>query len=189
MELVWPARGYLPGYVDALHRGWSRDNIRPRAAAEEDFAAITRDPDDFLAKLVDREGKGPRLRLPDGSSVPRLPGFYRWMWDGEFAGVISLRWQPGTSALPPYCLGHIGYSVVPWKEGRGYAKQALKLTLEAAREEGLEHVDITTDPDNVASQRVILANGGVLIERFIATPQYGGGERLRYRIVLGRDEV
>jgi len=41
------------------------------------------------------------------------------MWDDEFAGSIGFRWQPGTSALPPHCLGHIGYAVVPWKQGRG----------------------------------------------------------------------
>jgi predicted acetyltransferase len=40
------------------------------------------------------------------------------MWDGDFAGAINLRWQPGTAELPPHCLGHIGYGVVPWKRGR-----------------------------------------------------------------------
>jgi predicted acetyltransferase len=43
---------------------------------------------------------------------------------------------------------------------------------------------ITTDPDNVASQRVIQANGGRLVERFVKLPAYGGGESLRYRIDL-----
>ena len=28
--------------------------------------------------------------------MPRLPSYRLWMWDGEFAGSISLRWQPGT---------------------------------------------------------------------------------------------
>ena len=61
----------------------------------------------------------------DGTTVPRLPGYLKWMWDGEFCGVIGFRWQPGTEALPPTCLGHIGYAVVPWKRGRGYATAAL----------------------------------------------------------------
>ena len=55
------------------------------------------------------------------------------MWDGEFCGSIGFRWQPGTSTLPPYVLGHIGYAVVPWKRGRGYATQALALLLPEAR--------------------------------------------------------
>src|SRR5205814_277273 len=85
-----------------------------------------------------------------------------------------VRWQPGTSALPVHVLGHIGYAVVPWKEGLGYAKLALRLMLEHARDERFEYVEITTDSDNVASRRVIEVNGGVLIELWvqsvIATP-------------------
>jgi predicted acetyltransferase len=41
------------------------------------------------------------------------------MWDGEFCGSIGLRWLPGTEELPPHCLGHIGYAVVPWKRRLG----------------------------------------------------------------------
>jgi predicted acetyltransferase len=73
---------------------------------------------------------------------------------------------------------------VPWKEGRGYAKLALKLMLEHARGEGLQYVEITTDPDNVASRRVIEVNGGVLVERFRRPAQYGGTDALRFRIAL-----
>lgn len=183
MELVWPAEPYLASYAAALERGWSPDNVRGEAAAREELEQIARDPAAFLRAQVDREAKGPPITLPDGSTVTRLPGYRRWMWDGEFCGSIGLRWQPGTSALPPYTLGHIGYAVVPWKRRRGYATRALGLILSEARAEGLEYVEITTDPDNVASQRVAMANGGVLVERFPA-PWYGPGERLRFRIDL-----
>jgi predicted acetyltransferase len=107
------------------------------------------------------------------------------MWDGEFCGSIGFRWQPGTSALPPYCLGHIGYAVVPWKRGRGYATRALALLLQEVRGEGLEYVELTTEVTNLASCRVIEANGGVLVERFTLPSYYGGKEDLRYRIFLG----
>ena len=183
MRLVWPARRYLPEYIRALERGWSPDNLREEAAQEE-LVSIAADPDRFLAALVDREAAGEPIVFPDGSSVARLPGYRMWMWDGEFAGSTSLRWQPGTEALPPYCLGHIGYAVVPWKRGRGYAKQALAGMLERARGEGLRHVEITTRHDNVPSQRVILANGGVLVEEFTALPALGGHRHLRYRVPL-----
>jgi predicted acetyltransferase len=45
-------------------------------------------------------------------------------------------------------------------------------------------VEITTDVTNVASQRVIEANGGVIVERFFKPAGYGGAESLRYRIAL-----
>lgn len=122
--------------------------------------------------------------MPDGSTVPRLPGFHRWLRDGEFCGSLNFRWQPGTSALPPHVLGHIGYSVVPWKQGRGYATRGLALLLPEVWAQGLTHVDLTTDPDNLASQRVILANGGRLVERFRKAAAYGGAESLRWRIDL-----
>ena len=181
MHLVWPAAEYLPGYVDALRRGWSPDTLRPEAALDE-LARIERDPRRFLADQVDREAKRPPVVLPDGSTAPRLPGYSRWMWDGEFCGSIDFRWQPGTTALPPHCLGHIGYSVVPWKRRRGYATQALRLLLAEIRREGLAYVERTTDATNVPSRRVIEANGGRLVERFNKPAMYGGAESLRYRI-------
>jgi predicted acetyltransferase len=188
MELVWPAARYLSGYVHALQQGWSPDNLRPQAALDE-LARIAQDPGRFLSEQVDREATGPPVILPDGSTVPRLPGYSRWMWDGEFCGTIGLRWQPGTTDLPPYCLGHIGYSVVPWKRQRGYATRALQLLLPQARGEGLAYVELTTDADNIASRRVIEANGGELIERFHKPAGYGGAESLRFRILLARAAV
>ena len=113
-----------------------------------------------------------------------FPDLRLWLWDGEFCGSIGLRWQPGTAALPPHVLGHIGYAIVPWKGGRGYAKLAVKQMLEHARDEGLEYVEITTDPDNVAPRRVIEANGGILLERFKRPVQYGRSDALRSRIAL-----
>ena len=184
MELVWPAERHLASYVAALERGWSADNVRGLAGTKEELEAIARDPATFLASLVDREAKGPPILMPDGSRARRLPGYRRWMWDGEFCGSIGFRWQPGTNELPPQVLGHIGYSVVPWKERRGYATLALKLMLEEAKAEGLAYVQITTDEDNLPSQRVIAKNGGVLVERFEKVAAYGGGESLRFRIDL-----
>lgn len=184
MELVWPSLERLPAYVDALQRGWSSDTIRMEEAAKEQMVSISEDPAKFVESLVDREARGGPISLPDGSTVPRLPGYQRWIWDGEFCGSIGLRWQPGTHELPPTCLGHIGYTVVPWKRGRGYATGALRLILQEARAEGLELVHITTDPDNIASQKVILANGGVLVERFAKAPGYASGDAFRFRISL-----
>jgi len=153
-------------------------------AADEELAEIAKGAAAFLSRLVDREARGGPVTLPDGSKVERLPGYRRWLWDGEFCGSIGFRWQPGTEALPPYCLGHIGYAVVPWKQGRGYAHEALRQLLPEARAEGLRYVEITTEPDNTASRRVIEANGGVLVEQFTKPPQYGGTPGLRYRIML-----
>jgi predicted acetyltransferase len=179
MELVWPTAQHLSGYIDALKQGWSPDNRRPEASQEE-LLRIAEDPARFIAEQIDREAKGPKVILPDGRAVPRLPGYTQWMWDGEFCGLINFRWQPGTTELPPYCLGHIGYSVVPWKRRRGYATLALRLMLSQAIKEGLPYVEIVVDADNVASRKVVEANGGEVIAHF-RKPE-DGSESLRYRV-------
>lgn len=182
--LIRPARYALGPYVAALEAGWSPANVSGDAVVRMHLAAIERDADAFLDSLHDPEARGAPISLPDGSSVPRLPAYTRWIWDGDFCGAIHVRWQNGTEALPPHVLGHIGYAVVPAKRGQGHATRALALLLPEARALGLRHVDLTTDPDNPASQRVILANGGRLLGAFRKEVAYGAAEALRFRITL-----
>lgn len=184
LTLVTPARDYLPGYVNALERGWSPDNVDGEVTRRAQLERIAADPDGFVAGLDDPEGKAGDVRLPDGTMVQRLPGFYRWLWADGFCGSIGIRWEKGTEALPPHCLGHVGYAVVPWRRGEGHATAALGALLPLAAEQGLRWIDLTTDPDNVASHRVIVANGGRLVERFTKPAAYGGAEGLLWRITL-----
>jgi predicted acetyltransferase len=178
LRLVEPALEYLAGYADALGRGWSPNNIRDVSA--EHLAAIRADGPAFLASLLSQSGT---VTLPDGTQIPKLPSRVRWMWDGEFAGQIGLRWQPGTDTLPSHVLGHFGYAVVPWKRRRAYATEALRMMLDDARAVGLGRVEITADKGNVVSCRVIETNGGRFVEEFVQ-PSYGEGVRLRYYIDL-----
>ena len=94
-----------------------------------------------------------------------VTGTFLWMLDdssGEDAvvGRISLR-----HALTPWLLevgGHIGYAVRPSARRRGHATAALALMLDVAAERRIDPVLVTCDDDNVASRKVIEANGGVL---------------------------
>jgi predicted acetyltransferase len=184
LKLVVPALDYLDAYADALSRGFWSDNLRREASAREELAMIAANPADFVASLDDPEAKRPPILLPDGSTVARLPGYRRWMWDDGFCGSVNFRWQPGTSELPAYVLGHLGYAVVPWKQRRGYATRAVALMLPEARRAGLTYVELTTDPDNEASQKVILANGGAFVERFRTVAGLGHKEEFRFCIPL-----
>lgn len=181
MELRWPSTRELSSYVAALERAWSPSTRDPEFGYRE-LAEIRRDPHAFLDALVDREAGGAPISLPDGSTARRLPGFRKWMWDGEFCGSIELRWQPGTHDLPPHVLGHVGYSVVPWKRRLGYATSALRDILTDAAAEGLDWIDVTTDVGNVASQRVVERAGGSLVECFTYPEQFERGSGLRYRV-------
>ena len=184
LELVTPTLDHLPGFVDALKRDWSPDNTRHDEAIRHHLGLIERDPVRFVADQDDPDARGGDITLPDGTRAPRLPGFHLWIWDGEFCGTVGARWQPGTTDLPPHCLGHVGYAVVPWKRRRGYATLALRLVLPRLRTVGLPFVDLTTNADNLPSQRVILDNGGRLIAPFVKPDAYGGGDGLLFRIDL-----
>jgi predicted acetyltransferase len=183
ISLITPSLAYLPSYIAALHKGWLPNNMREQSAAEE-LARIDADAQGFIDWLDSRNTQGETIPLHDGTLVPRLPGFRQWMWDGEFCGSIALRWQTGSNDLPDFCLGHIGYSVVPWKQRQGYATQALALLLPMAREQGLSYVVISTQPDNKASQKVILSNGGQFMDTIQPPAFYGNAEEWRYRIDL-----
>ena len=60
--------------------------------------------------------------------------------------------------------------------------ESIDAALPHSRGQGLPWIEVTTDPDNVASQRVIEHAGGRLFERFVEPAAFGGHEGLRYRI-------
>jgi predicted acetyltransferase len=82
-------------------------------------------------------------------------------------------------------MGHIGFSVVPWKRRRGCATRGLSLLLAEIPRDDFEYVELTTDVTNVGSQRVIEANGGIRVETFFKPASLGGAESYRYRIYFG----
>ncbi len=184
MDLVRPAPEHLDSYLEALDRGWDWDVGEDPGGVAGLRSRIESDPRGFLAAMDDPLALGPPITMPDGSTAARIPGLRRWMWDGEYAGSVSLRWQDGTPDLPPTCLGHVGYGVVPWRRRRGYATKALRDVLPLARARGLPYVEIVADAGNVGSQRVIGANGGVPVRTFEKLPVHGGGEALLFRIDL-----
>ncbi len=184
MDLVRPALEHLESYKSALIRELMAGTSPYPDESRDSLGQIEADPQAFLAKQEDRHALGGDVKLPDGTSVRRIPGISRFMWDGEACGRINFRWCEGTTDLPPTCLGHIGYNVFSWKRRNGYATEALKQILPEASALGMPFVELTTDLDNYFSQRVIQKNGGVLHEKFVKPTSQGGGEALRFRIYL-----
>lgn len=89
-----------------------------------------------------------------------VPYTQYWYASGEYyLGTLVLRHE-----LTPELLdagGHIGYHVpLVWCR-QGHATRMLAAGLTMARGLGLDRVLLTCDPGNVASRKVILANGGV----------------------------
>lgn len=103
--------------------------------------------------------------------------------DGALVGIVNYR-SPLTDFLLQYG-GHIGYTIRPGQRRRGYAKETLRLTLEKCREAGEKRVLVTCDRENLASERTILANGGVLENEVEDKPGLGkSGVIRRYWITI-----
>lgn len=68
----------------------------------------------------------------------------------------------------------IGYGLVPWARGKGYASEALRALLSFARSQGVASVKGDADHDNTASQHVMTAVG--------MRPS-GEDERVRYFVI------
>src|SRR4030095_7933514 len=90
-------------YIHALEKGWSPDNTRPKAWIEL-LERMAEDSTRFLVEQIDREARAAPVTLPDGSTVPRLPGYSQWMWDGEFCGSLGCRGGAGTKEHTRDCL-------------------------------------------------------------------------------------
>ncbi len=76
--------------------------------------------------------------------------------------------------------GHSGYSVKPQWRNKGVARSMLAQAKSLLPELGLKLALLTTDPDNLASQKVIAACGGLEVEGF--HDQKSGVAKKRYWI-------
>ena len=84
-----------------------------------------------------------------------------WMIDAEtFIGRISVRHHL-TEGLMQFG-GHIGYEIRPTKRRQGFGKSMLGLGLEQAKALNIPRALVTCDDTNIASAKIIEANGGVL---------------------------
>lgn len=104
-----------------------------------------------------------------------------WLYDGQrIVGAVNFRHDLNEQLQQ--IGGHIGYGIRPSARQNGYATEGLRQALAVARERGLASVLITCSADNIASGRVILANGGQEIASYV---KKDGGRVRRFIIPLG----
>jgi predicted acetyltransferase len=93
-----------------------------------------------------------------------------WVEGREYLGRIDLRHRL-TDHLRRVG-GHVGYTVRPSARRQGHATAMLAAVLPHARAMGISPVLVTCDVDNVASRRVIEANGGELEDELVGKLRY-----------------
>ncbi len=115
----------------------------------------TEDMDEYIRHCKNCENKA---TVPEGLVAATQYLFVRKN-DNCLVGMIQIR-HYFNDYLEKFG-GHIGYSVRPSERRKGYAKKMLETALPLCKELGLEKVLITCLADNTASEKTILANGGV----------------------------
>ncbi|MBQ8370527.1 MAG: GNAT family N-acetyltransferase [Clostridia bacterium] len=60
--------------------------------------------------------------------------------------------------------GHVGYAIRRTEREKGYGNEILSLLLEECKKLNIEKVQIGANADNIASNRIILKHGGILVK-------------------------
>lgn len=147
-RLVRPSDRYKKSFLEAVDEPGAQElfaRFRERPEGES-FAAYVR--------RIRSYSKGVTLK---SGLVPETT--YWLVEDDVYIGRVSIRHRLNRSLQKKG--GHIGYDIRPSKRRRGYGRLILKLGLKKAKERGFSRVLITCLSTNIASQKIIKANGGV----------------------------
>ncbi|MCR2821274.1 GNAT family N-acetyltransferase [Lederbergia panacisoli] len=133
--------------------------------SQEDMVpwVISKDPSDFQGMvqfLMDNE-RGENL--PD-NWVPDST-FWLVTESKKIIGAVNIRHRLTETLFNSG--GHIGYGIRPSERKKGYATKLLELSLEKAKELGINKALVVCDENNVASEKTILKNGGIPDNSFI----------------------
>lgn len=112
---------------------------------------------EFLPYLENKVSMAKGINLPTGY----VPMTTYWLMANNYpVGISKLR----------HCLndalkkegGHIGYSIRPTERGKGYGTKILRETLKKAKQMNIDKVLLTTEEENIGSQKVIKNCNGQL---------------------------
>ncbi len=165
--LVSPSAKHAKSWREALDEFESEDR--------EGFWNIPSKPTNIEDYVQRVENHAQGIDLP-GSGVPSTTF---WLIDDDrFIGHINIRHE--LNERLERIGGNIGYAIRPSERNKGYGAQILALALPYAMDIGLKEALITCDNDNIASQKIILRNGGVFTENI----EVEGRLLKHYKVVL-----
>lgn len=158
MKLVPVSRDYtsqLIAYKRAFHqKGEQMDG--------SSFLDAYENIDDWF-DVLDKLNKG--TNLPNGL-VPSKT-YMALMDTNVLVGLADLRFDIEKNAYLRDISGHVGYSVHPTYRQKGYGQTILSLLKQEAKKYGFQHLIVACDADNIASENIIRANGGVFLNDVI----------------------
>ena len=134
------------------------------------YASRWADPAEFARYLRELRDEAREHPPQHGGRVPQTTLW--WVSGDEYLGRISIRHR--LTARLTEIGGHIGYDIRPSARHLGHATAMLAAALPVTRSLGIDRALLTCDEDNMASRKVIEANGGVVEDK--------RGGKLRYWI-------
>lgn len=141
--LAEPQPALLDAYAAALKQGWRPDI----AANDSDLAAtIASDANTFLSHLSDTVV---RETSETSTGAVRFARLNRWLWDGAFCGEASLIYDV---AAPLHDRVRLTASIVPWREGLGYAERVRRHLFLEARDLGVAVADLDRAEEQASSR-------------------------------------
>lgn len=180
-RLILPTTGVRASFLDAMAEfrlegrgGPTDETVMGREAREQSENWLSHDG---FALYVDE------LHAEALEETPRAEGWVPattlWYVEGStFLGRLAIRHR-----LTPHLLvagGHIGYDIRPSARRRGHATAMLRDALPIANALAIDPALITCDTDNIASRKVIEANGGVFEDE--------RGDKLRFWVTTSPRE-
>jgi len=148
MELRRPSIALVASYLESIAEMTALgeviwESMIPRAGESLD---------EFVERVLSSEDRPEPGRVADSCY---------WAVEGEVVvGRIALRHHL-TASLEEFG-GHIGYEVRPSFRRRGVASEMLRQLLDLPRARAMGRILVTCAPDNVGSNKAIVACGGVL---------------------------
>jgi predicted acetyltransferase len=163
-HLVSPTPAVHRSFLEAVDEYITEARVRGRVLEQWPYAELD------VTTLVNEEGFAEfvdQMRAQEFATEPRglRPAKHLWYVDGDnYFGRLTIRLAPELDGDVMRENGHIGYEVRPSARRRGCATAMLREGLQIARGLGIDVVRICCD-EGSPSQRVIEANGGVVVDR------------------------
>lgn len=149
--LVQPSEQYKASFIKATY-----EYIQESLGVSWNPNMLEDHFDEYIEALLARETD------PLEGLVPET--IYWLIVDGrEYAGELGIRHRLNDDLK--LFGGHIGYKVRPTMRRRGYGNLMCQLGIQQARKLGITDILITCDDDNIGSQKIIEANGGILKDK------------------------
>lgn len=150
MELIKPCFKYKNSYLSYLKE------VEQNGELMELGDAVLKDGESFETML----SRVDKISHKENLIGSMKPTFVFWIVvDHQVVGSMNLREELNEWSF--YAIGHIGYYIRPSERGKGYATKALSYAKDFYREKGLKKILIMCTKDNIASEKVIIRNGGL----------------------------